>query len=94
MLGRGAQPSILSAATRRAARRAGAGLLDEVQHSGAPGSAAYVRATRAVHTLISDAEMGELFKAIAFGRGVPDDALGFRSADRRAVLSAGVPTDG
>ena len=70
------------------------GLLDEVQHSGAPGSAAYVRATRAVHTLISDAEMGELFKAIAFGRGVPDDALGFRSADRRAVLSAGVPTDG
>lgn len=70
------------------------GLLDEVQHSGAPGSAAYVRATRAVHTLISDAEMGELFKAIAFGRGVPDDALGFRSADRRAVLSAGVPTAG
>ncbi|HQN14045.1 MAG TPA: SAM-dependent methyltransferase [Quisquiliibacterium sp.] len=70
------------------------GLLDEVQLSGAPGSAAYVRATRAVHTLISDAEMGELFKAIAFGRGVPDDALGFRSADRRAVLSAGAPTAG
>ncbi len=70
------------------------GLLDEVQRSGAPGSAAYVRATRAVHTLISDAEMGELFKAIAFGRGVPDDALGFRSADRRAVLSAGAPTAG
>ncbi len=70
------------------------GLLDEVQRSGAPGSAAYVRATRAVHTLISDAEMGEPFKAIAFGRGVPDDALGFRSADRRAVLSAGAPTAG
>ena len=26
--------------------------------------------------------------------GVPDDALGFRSADRRAVLSAGAPTAG
>ena len=47
-----------------------------------------------MHTLISDAEMGELFKAIAFGRGVPDDALGFRSADRRAVLSADASSAG
>ena len=70
------------------------GLLDEVQRSGAPGSAVYARAARNVHTLISDAEMGELFKAIAFGRGVPDDALGFRSANRRAVLSADASSAG
>jgi hypothetical protein len=30
--------------------------------------------------------MGELFKAIAFGRDVPDDAPGFATRDRRAVL--------
>jgi hypothetical protein len=30
--------------------------------------------------------MGELFKAIAFGRGVADDAVGFRTRDRRASL--------
>ncbi len=62
------------------------GLLDEVRQCGEPGTPEYQRAARNVHTLISDAEMGELFKAIAFGRGVPDDAIGFRSGDRRAAL--------
>ncbi len=62
------------------------GLLDEVRQCGEPGTPEYLRAARNVHTLISDAEMGELFKAIAFGRGVPDDAIGFRSGDRRAAL--------
>jgi hypothetical protein len=30
--------------------------------------------------------MGELFKAIAFGRGVADDLIAFRSGDRRHTL--------
>jgi hypothetical protein len=30
--------------------------------------------------------MGELFKAIAFGRGLPDDALGFARGDRSGAL--------
>ncbi|MCA3178046.1 MAG: SAM-dependent methyltransferase [Burkholderiaceae bacterium] len=47
---------------------------------------ARVRALGAVQTLLSEAEMGELFKAIAFGRGVPDDAIGFARGDRRGAL--------
>lgn len=47
---------------------------------------AWTRQAQAVQQLLSEAEMGELFKAIAFGRGVPDDALGFSAGDRRRVL--------
>ncbi len=46
----------------------------------------WTRETQAVQRLLSEAEMGELFKAIAFGRGVADDAVGFRTRDRRASL--------
>jgi len=49
---------------------------------------AWTRETQAVQRLLSEAEMGELFKAIAFGRGVADAAIGFRSRDRRASLQA------
>lgn len=47
---------------------------------------AWTRETQAVQRMLSEAEMGELFKAIAFGRGIPDDALGFRTRDRRDAL--------
>lgn len=47
---------------------------------------AWTRETQAVQRLLSEAEMGELFKAIAFGRGMPDEAIGFRTSDRRASL--------
>jgi SAM-dependent MidA family methyltransferase len=40
----------------------------------------------AVQALLSEAEMGELFKAIAFGRGLPDDAIGFAHGDRSGAL--------
>lgn len=36
--------------------------------------------------LMSPAEMGELFKAIAFGRGFSTPLLGFREGDRRQAL--------
>ncbi len=45
------------------------------------------RRAREVQTLVSEAEMGELFKAIAFGRGLPDAAAGFARRDRRGALS-------
>ena len=48
-----------------------------------PGS---VRALGAVQTLLSEAEMGELFKAIAFGRGLPPVPLGFVRGDRSGSL--------
>jgi SAM-dependent MidA family methyltransferase len=46
----------------------------------------WARQASALQRLLSEAEMGELFKAVAFGRGLPDDALGFARSDRRAVL--------
>ena len=64
------------------------GLLDRLARP--PGAAAagidYRRQAQAVHTLVSEAEMGELFKAIAFGRGMPPDALGFVRGDRSGAL--------
>ncbi len=53
----------------------------------APRSADDVRRLGAVQALISEAEMGELVKAIAFGRGLPDDAIGFVRGDRREALA-------
>ncbi|MBZ1350230.1 SAM-dependent methyltransferase [Alcaligenaceae bacterium LF4-65] len=40
----------------------------------------------AVQKLISEAEMGELFKVIALGRGVVDPLIGFVRGDRRGSL--------
>ena len=40
----------------------------------------------AAHRLISEAEMGELFKVLAVGRGVDFDLVGFASGDRRGRL--------
>ena len=39
-----------------------------------------LKATSAVHRLISPAEMGELFKVLAFGKGINGPLLGFQSA--------------
>jgi SAM-dependent MidA family methyltransferase len=46
----------------------------------------YLPAAAAANKLTSPTEMGELFKAIAFGRGIADDLVGFRSGDRRHAL--------
>jgi len=39
-----------------------------------------LKSTSAVHRLISPAEMGELFKVLALGKGVEGPLLGFQSA--------------
>lgn len=39
-----------------------------------------LKATSAVHRLVSPSEMGELFKVLGFGRGVESPLLGFQSA--------------
>lgn len=46
----------------------------------------WARQAAALNRLVSEAEMGELFKAIAWGRGLPDDAIGFARGDRRQTL--------
>jgi SAM-dependent MidA family methyltransferase len=45
----------------------------------------YLPLAAAANKLTNPAEMGELFKAIAFGRGI-EDLIGFRSGDRRQTL--------
>jgi len=46
----------------------------------------YLPQAAVANRLLSPAEMGELFKAIAIGRGVPDPLIGFGSGDRRHTL--------
>ena len=46
----------------------------------------YLPAAAAVHKLLSPAEMGELCKVLAVGKGVPQPLLGFSSGDRSHAL--------
>ncbi len=59
--------------------------------SGAPQNRAGFAHTAAVQKLLSEAEMGELFKVIALGRGLGHNPhaplLGFAQGDRRAALA-------
>lgn len=50
------------------------------------GDAATLRARGAVNVLLSPNEMGELFKVIALGRGVPGPLLGFARGDKVHTL--------
>jgi SAM-dependent MidA family methyltransferase len=52
------------------------GLIERLGESHAPASSA------AAHRLLSEAEMGELFKVLAIGRGVEVPLLGFARGDR------------
>ncbi|HEU4621300.1 MAG TPA: SAM-dependent methyltransferase [Burkholderiaceae bacterium] len=62
------------------------GVLDELSKVGVPGSTEYLRAANAALRLMSEAEMGELFKVIAISRGIEVDLVGFSRGDRRASL--------
>ena len=65
----------------------GTGLLDELGGlARGPTTPETARALGAAQTLLSEAEMGELFKVAAFGRGVPDDAPAFARGDRSGSL--------
>jgi SAM-dependent MidA family methyltransferase len=62
-----------------------AGLTDLIR---APGDDPALRARQltALNTLLSEAEMGELFKVLAVGRGITPPLLGFTRGDRRDRL--------
>jgi SAM-dependent MidA family methyltransferase len=49
-------------------------------------AAAYAPLAAQAHQLLSPAEMGELFKVIAFGKGVSVPLLGFAQGDRSRAL--------
>jgi SAM-dependent MidA family methyltransferase len=63
-----------------------AGLMERVAQLDADDSEAYARAIAPVQKLLSEAEMGELFKVLAVGRDVEPPLVGFRRGDRRAML--------
>ena len=56
------------------------GLLDFVQPGGTP------QVANAAHRLVSEAEMGELVKVLAVGRGIDAPLLGFARGDRTHTL--------
>jgi len=58
------------------------GIADRVLAAGEPGTADYLRRAAPVQKLLSPAEMGELFKVVAFGRSLDADWKGFRSGDQ------------
>ncbi|MGH8843248.1 MAG: class I SAM-dependent methyltransferase, partial [Advenella sp.] len=49
-------------------------------------TASYARAIGPVQKLLSEAEMGELFKVLAIGKNVNMDLAGFATGDRRHRL--------
>ena len=58
----------------------GGGLAILVQETDPEITLSRLKSTSAVHRLISPAEMGELFKVLALGKGVEGPLLGFQSA--------------
>ncbi len=62
------------------------GLVDVLARYDASDVRAYAPRAAEAHTLMSPAEMGELFKVLAVGRGVPRPVLGFRRGDRTGML--------
>ncbi|MFU1981567.1 class I SAM-dependent methyltransferase [Bordetella hinzii] len=63
-----------------------AGLLELLGRLDPADSRAYAQAAAPVQKLLSEAEMGELFKVLAIGRGVPAGPMGFTRGDRRGSL--------
>ncbi len=63
-----------------------AGLPAWLQALHAAGGTAYLRSLNAVQKLVSEAEMGELFKVLAVGRGLDSPPPGFEHGDRLGML--------
>lgn len=62
------------------------GLTDLLGELDASDPMAFLPVANAVQKLVSEAEMGELFKVIALGKGMDEPLLGFAAGDRSATL--------
>ena len=62
------------------------GITDIMLRTSPEDTMAYVPQAAAAQQLLSPAEMGELFKVIALGKGYAAPLIGFASGDRRAAL--------
>lgn len=63
-----------------------AGITDALSEIDPANTARFLPAANAVQKLLSEAEMGELFKVIAFSRGLDDTLQAFSSGDRSHTL--------
>jgi len=72
--------------TNQAAFLFNCGLLECLARRGPETSADYIRAARAAQRLTTPQEMGELFKVLALGKGLPEPLLGFQRGDRMHAL--------
>ena len=63
-----------------------AGLAEIMMRQGDPGARSNAQTRVAIQKLTSEAEMGELFKVMALGRGIDGALLGFARGDRRDNL--------
>lgn len=62
------------------------GLAERLSDQQTGGAAAYAALASGAQKLVSPAEMGELFKVIALGRGLDTPLLGFQRGDRSHML--------
>ncbi|MGZ5260780.1 MAG: class I SAM-dependent methyltransferase, partial [Burkholderiales bacterium] len=62
------------------------GITDLLAQTPANNAPAYAPLASAAHKLLSPAEMGELFKVIALGRGIDVPLIGFTRGDRTHTL--------
>lgn len=62
------------------------GMLECLQATGPSESIDYLRAASSVQKMLSPSEMGELFKVIAFSRGIDATLPGFATGDRSYTL--------
>jgi len=62
------------------------GITDVMARTPAEDAAKFLPLANQANRLMSPAEMGELFKVIALGRGFGDPLIGFREGDRRQAL--------
>lgn len=62
------------------------GITSLLQQTPADDASAYLPLAAQVQKLLSPAEMGELFKVIALGKGITEPLLGFTAGDKRRLL--------
>lgn len=63
------------------------GMLERLAKLDVNQTTVYARQSQAAQKLLSEAEMGELFKVIAIGKGMRAETIGGQSGDRRSTLS-------
>ncbi|HTJ97811.1 MAG TPA: SAM-dependent methyltransferase [Rhodocyclaceae bacterium] len=72
--------------TSQAAFLINCGLTDVLARTSAEDTVIYLKQSKAVEKLISPAEMGELFKVIAFSKGIDETLIGFARGDKTHTL--------